>query len=116
MNATRAVLRDENGEHLCVLTDEVEIERLERRTVAGEVIKSNKMKKGRLTVIFRLRAVELRPVKPSNSQSDECSLSEEDAMKLAGCCGVLTTREAERLMGHGIQINWKRRKRSAAVR
>ena len=116
MNATRAVLRDENGEHICVLTDAAQIERLERQCAAGDVIKSHKMKKGRLTVIFRLKAVVLeQKITPSDSRTDESDLSEIDCEKNAGCHGVITTREAERLMGRGIVTSRKLIGRGAHV-
>jgi hypothetical protein len=68
----------------------------------GEVIRSQKLKKGRMTLIFRLKAPPDPPVEPSQSPNSECSLSENDARALAGLFAQIKRTQIERWLGWGL--------------
>jgi hypothetical protein len=97
----RAVLRNALGEHLETL-DPGEIECYEFLAERGEVIRSQKMKKGKLQIIFRLKAPKEPPVDPSSSRNSDCSLSENDARAIAGLFAEPTRRQIERWLGWGL--------------
>jgi hypothetical protein len=79
---TRAVLRNVKGEHLTTLSLD-EIEMYEHLAEQGKVHRAQKMKKGRLILIFRLTEVPQPEVAPSFSQDSSCSLTDADSFGLA---------------------------------
>lgn len=99
----RAVLRNASNEHLTTLNPD-EIELYEHLAEQGQVHRAQKMKKGRLIVIFRLIQVAVPQVEPSLSPDSSCSLSENDSQAIAGCFSETppTRRQRERWMGWGL--------------
>ena len=100
---TRAVLRNCHGDHMQALNAE-EIESYEFLAERGEIIRSTKMKKGRLCIIFRLLPPELPAVKPSESDNSQCSLTDGDELAFAGVRGPVTIRQIERWLGWGLIV------------
>jgi hypothetical protein len=98
---TRAVLRNVKGEHLTTLTPD-EIEMYEHLAEQGKVHRAQKMKKGRLIVIFRLTEVSQPQADPSFSPESSCSLTDNDSFAIAGCYGEITRGQRERWMGWGL--------------
>jgi hypothetical protein len=97
----RAVLRNVKGEHLCTLTPD-EIQMYEALAEEGKVHRAQKMKKGRLILIFRLTEIPHPDVDPSFSSESSCSLTEGDSQAIAGCFGEITRGQRERWMGWGL--------------
>lgn len=101
---TRAVLRNENNEHISTLNpDETEI--YELLAERGKVHRSQKMKKGRLIIIFRMIEAPNPPFEPSLSPESSCSLTDHDSLGIAGMAFDLarTTRgQIERWFGWGL--------------
>ena len=97
----RAILRDSNGNHLQDLNADEQAAQ-EWLAERGEVIRSQKMKKGRLVIIFRLKAPKEPPVEPSSSSNSDCSLSENDSRAIAGLFEEPTRRQIERWLGWGL--------------
>lgn len=98
---TRAVLRNVKGEHLTTLTPD-EIDMYEHLAERGKVHRAQKMKKGRLIVIFRLTEIPQPEVDPSFSQDSSCSLTDADSQAIAGCFGEITRGQRERWIGWGL--------------
>jgi hypothetical protein len=98
------VLRDEDGRHLSHLTSEEEIGFYSHLADRGEVIRSQVMKKGRVTQVFRLKTAKRaeKPVDPSLSAPSECSLTDEDSKAMAGCAEYRSSRQIERWIGWGL--------------
>lgn len=109
----RAVLRNAAGEHLRSIEPH-EIEAFELMAGRGDFIKSHTTKRGRVLFVFRMRAVPAPPVKASNSLDSKSSLNLRDIKAFVGIT-TMTQVEAERLIGHGMQIDWGRQRRLAAA-
>lgn len=100
----RAVLRDIDGRHIKNL-DADEIEVYEFWADQKRVNRSVAMKKGRATVIFRLKENCLPEAEPSASLESPCSLTLWDIERLSefGTEGARTPRALiERWIGHGL--------------
>jgi hypothetical protein len=110
-SSTRAILRDVNGEYIGPL-DEVQKARYDLLADQGKVIRSHKMKKGRMSIIFRLKTKAQRKVEPSKSPNSDCSLSENDSRGLAGLNDDPGTCLIERWIGWGLispKRPWRKR-------
>jgi hypothetical protein len=86
------------------LTTQEEIDFYTRLADRGDVIRSQVMKKGRTTLVFRLKKdrKEDGPVTPSLSPSSECSLTDGDSEAIAGCFEFQSRRQIERWIGWGL--------------
>ena len=90
-----AILRNCRDEHLYTLkSDEAEL--FEVRARIGEVDRFVVRRKGKDTVVFRLR----EPRVAASSNPSRSSLTKSDAESLAGLNGTLSGRQIERLTGH----------------
>lgn len=86
---------------MSTLTDD-EVSFYEALAEDGAVIKSQRLRKGRLDLIFRLKTPPIPIVTPCNSPNSDCCLTDNDMMGLAGAFGELSRRQRERLAGWGL--------------
>jgi hypothetical protein len=96
----KAILRDVDGEFLATLCPS-EVEHYSFLAERGMVVRSQKMKKGRMTIVFRMKAIQV-PVKPSKSPNSDVMLTFDDTERFAGCYGEPDRMHVERWRGWGL--------------
>jgi hypothetical protein len=101
VSAVRAVLRDVDGRHLTNL-EEHEVASYNYMADRGQVHRFQVMKKGRMTLIFRLKEKVSPELIPSLAESTSCGLTMHDSEGLAGLNGFATRTQRERWAGWGL--------------